>query len=721
MHPVTKFRPADIDPRAIVRADVAASLAGLSVVVVRAPAGYGKTTFLAQCARDMTGRRTIWIRLDEDEADPAGLWNAIATAAGRAGLRVDGVANPLRASTIVPLIDAFAASDSEWLLALDDVHAVSGEDAIASLDWFLRHIPRNLTVLLATRMPLALPAVERLRARGSGVELTVDVLHFDDEQTRAVLHDMHGLELTTKELVAVGQLTNGWPAAVSLAGAALSRGLPVERLVSNRVEGIGPLVRDGLAGAAGDVDLRRLAVFERFTHDLVVEVLGDDHAWAAAMDAADRTGLIAPLDEDGRWWQMHQLVREHLLKGLARDDPAMLRELHREAITVFEREGDLDALMHHLLGVEDYAAIADVFSGMRENAVIPREAFGLRWLARIPESVTSLDPRLLFWEAVVSAMSGDEVRRDRALARGRVAAASGPVDSFRMWDDVEDFVQAIACYGDVRATLAAGERFLSRNAVDPPDSSLAALHVLSARLVRAALLYVAGRYAEAIVILDDLDGGPAPTPSLRLLAPAYRALCRLELGDPVAAGSDVRRCAEARIAHGLEVGHVHVPADLALARLQTEAGDPAQGLATALAALELVRMDGDTLLFVPQLLIEVARAELALGQPDAASIALTQVEGLTNVMTDAGAIPMRVAALRAAAKLAAASTLVGLSRRELEVLALLPSDLSAADIASELFISPNTARTHITSIRHKLGVTSRGDAVTAARRAGLIA
>ena len=61
-----------------------------------------------------------------------------------------------------------------------------------------------------------------------------------------------------------------------------------------------------------------------------------------------------------------------------------------------------------------------------------------------------------------------------------------------------------------------------------------------------------------------------------------------------------------------------------------------------------------------------------------------------------------------------------LSESELRVLRYLPTNLRAPEIAGELFVSLNTIRTHLRSVYAKLGVHSRGDAVTRARELGLL-
>lgn len=733
MFPTTKFRPPTPGAHAIARPELLVGRASErpATVVLRAPAGYGKTTIAAQWVgpggpqlRDVDAPRHIWVSLDEDDDDPSGLWAAITAAAAAAGLCHAGEsatsgAGGARASAIVPLLDAFGDSSDDWVLVLDDAHLLTHEDTVASLDWFVARTPENLTTIIATRTRLALPAFDRLRARGRALELSVEALRLDERQAAELLHDSFGLTFTAAEVARVDEVTDGWPAAVALVGSAVSRGVPLASIAARRADGGGldALVREGLAESSAENQalLRKLAIFERFDAATVREVVGDERAWPLAMEVAQRTGLIATLDNDGRWWRMHHLVRERLAAELERDHPMLRRELHRRAFVVFEREHDLAATIHHLLGADDYDTIADILANVRSTTIVPRQALGLSWLDRIPESALDRDPRLAFYEAWATATAGDATRRDRALARGRLASAGKPVEGFRNWDDVEDFVHSMACYGEVGAARRAGERFLARYDEASPLMPLVALRTASMR-------YLEGNCAEALDLLDEVERvGPLARP-LRLFVPAYRALCLFELDDLPAAVEEVKRCLQARVAFRLGPDPVYLPAEQALARHHTESGDAATGHVVAMDALETARQQGDPVLIVPHLLIELARAELALGRTAEAAVSLNRAEELSVGLVDPGALPARVAQLRARAGTDSVPLggREGLSRRELEVLAFLPTELSAAEIGAELFVSTNTVRSHVKSIHRKLGVTTRADAVTAARRAGLI-
>lgn len=724
--PVTKFDAGRRDAWTLERQRALAAtgeLGGVSAVVACAPAGYGKSTFLGQLTAD-PARACVWLSLDEDDDDPRALWSAIIAGFRSAAPTMFGdlagaETSNVREGMIVPLIEGLAASAEPRIVVLDDLHRLGREDTLASLDWFLRHLPPRLTIAIGSRTAVGLPALDRLRAHGAVVDLTVADLRFSDDEAATVLERRYGLALEPADVEQIQSLTAGWPAAVSLVGASLRRGIPLEQIAaveSGSSTVLAALVSEALAGSAsGAVELLLdVSVLEVFNEPLVNTVIRSDEAWPMLTGDIARTGLLVSLDDGGIWWRMHHLVREVLHDQLGRTAPERRRLLHARAARAFESDRDVSSAVRHLLGAEDYQGVAEVLANVRRNFAVPRQAVGLAWLDRIPENVRAADPRLCFWEAWAMATSGDRDRRDRALVRGRAAAGTAAIVGFPDWDAVEDFVIASACYDDVGGSLAAADRFLARS-IDT-----AGPHAALVRAGRGALLHLAGRDRDAVEALGALReelAAALPRP-LALLVPTYQALACLELGERDRAAAHVAEADRARVIHDLGPDLVYLVSAQPAARLHTEDGDPETGLSIARQALEQGLAHGDGMLVVPGLLAEVARAHLALGRPGQASVAVAQAHSLIAGSPGPGALPARLDRLVAGSGSRSAS--VALSHRELEVLTLLPSSLTAPEIAAELFVSVNTARSHIKSIYRKLGVGSRERAVEQASRLGLL-
>ena len=171
---------------------------GRGVVLVCAPAGYGKTVLLAEWAQH--GRfPAAWLSLDPGDNDPARFWRHVVAAlervrpgiTGRVGPLLGPPAPPSFEGLVTALINELAAppGDDEALLVLDDYHVIDSEPVHGSLGFLLEHRPPGLDLVLASRSdpPLALA---RLRARGQLAELRAAELRFTADETATLLQQM---------------------------------------------------------------------------------------------------------------------------------------------------------------------------------------------------------------------------------------------------------------------------------------------------------------------------------------------------------------------------------------------------------------------------------------------------------------------------------------------------------------------------------------------------
>ena len=212
------------------------------LMLVCAPAGYGKTVLLADWAR--RGQPVAWLSLDVGDNDPARFWRHGVAAldqarpglAGRVGPLLGPPAPASYEGLVTALINELAAeSDSDQaLLVLDDYHLIDSEAVHASLGFLLEHRPAGLRLVLASRSdpPLALA---RLRGRGQLAELRAAELRFSGAETAALMRQMAagpGAALPDTVVAALVARTEGWAA-----GLQLSRPVPARTGRCRRVRG----------------------------------------------------------------------------------------------------------------------------------------------------------------------------------------------------------------------------------------------------------------------------------------------------------------------------------------------------------------------------------------------------------------------------------------------------------------------------------------------------
>jgi LuxR family transcriptional regulator, maltose regulon positive regulatory protein len=200
-----------------------------ALVLVSAPAGFGKTALLAGWIRG-EGRPAGWLSLDAGDNVPARFWRHAAAALDAVCPGISARVGPLLGppspasfqGPVTALINelAGAAGDDEVLLVLDDYHVIEAGAVHASVGFLLEHRPPGLRLVLASRSdpPLRLA---RLRARGQLTELRAADLRFTVDEAAALLRRAAGAELPGGSVAALAERTEGWAVGLQLVGLSL--------------------------------------------------------------------------------------------------------------------------------------------------------------------------------------------------------------------------------------------------------------------------------------------------------------------------------------------------------------------------------------------------------------------------------------------------------------------------------------------------------------------
>ena len=358
------------------RADLLARVEPLRrLTVLRAPSGFGKTCLLADVCRRWRGegRLAAWLTLDEDDA-PGVIDAYLAYAFRAAGLPFEDVENhpgkdsggsdgevPHRARRRTELlcaaIEAFAEPS---LLLLDDVERLRDHDALNTVDFLLRHGPRNLRFALAMREDPGLDLDGAVAAQGR--ELSAADLRFSLPQ---IDHFLDG-ELPLQELDALERRTEGWPVA-----------LRIYRTMRRR-DGARPTTNDMLADRSDLAkwfgkrllgrlkgDDRRLlldlALFDWISPALANEALGADDVQQRMESLGALDGLlVAQEGDDAGTWRMNPLLKEYCIEQGRRESAKRHRDLRRRIARLEARAGHLAPAMRHANQAGDFALLGEI-------------------------------------------------------------------------------------------------------------------------------------------------------------------------------------------------------------------------------------------------------------------------------------------------------------------------------------------------------------------------
>ncbi len=229
----TKLHPPAPRQEWVQREALVRYLAGCSsskVVLVDAPAGFGKTIAVAQWAASVIEDRPFaWVSLDRGDDDPARLWLHVVSALQRACPRFSGedILQALHsqlpdiAGTVLPgLANKLADLPAPVVVVLDDYHVISDHSCHDQVGFLLSHLPAGVQLVLVTRADPPLP-LARLRAAGELAEVRTHELGFTAAQAAALVRTVAAVDLVEPDLADLLERTEGWPAGIYLAALSL--------------------------------------------------------------------------------------------------------------------------------------------------------------------------------------------------------------------------------------------------------------------------------------------------------------------------------------------------------------------------------------------------------------------------------------------------------------------------------------------------------------------
>ena len=725
LHPVTAAR-GSVDRSRIV--DRLLDPDAPTLMTLAAPAGYGKTTVLAQWV-EREDRPVAWLTVDASDNDPTVFVAYLASALARIG-DVDGSllggTTMARSRILSFAVPRLLADIHRWprpaVLVIDDAHRLTDATSLDALATFASHLPPGFHLAVAGRVAPRLP-VARLRAERKVLEIDAATLALDERET-AALTAAAGWPLSTDDASALVARTEGWAAGIYLATLAHGRGEPGAgwtTAVSGVDEPIADYLRSEVGHRIDDGDmtiLTRSAILELLEPRAVEAVTG-------RADAADRLEALAAqnlfiqaVGRDGRSFRYHKLLRDFLLAELERREPGMTVTLHRSAATWAADTGAIELAFHHALAAGDRADAAMLVANHGVVAFQTGDFVTLeRWLGAFEIEDFEALPQLALLAAWVYTMTGrgDDAIRLAELAE-RASTDDMDADHARSFEARRAMTRAAMCRRGPRGMLADAELAVAGE----PASGRWLTHALW--LVGSAH-YLLGDMdaAEAALHASTREAAALGSPNLAPLT--LLAAIRVRRQDWSGAELLVRE-ASGRLE---QFGYSYLVMGLGIyaleARIAAHRGE-VHAAREALVKAQLVRPLASRAApaYAVGSLVELARAYLAVSDPAGAQIVVREAEEIVRRTPALGILTDDLIEVRRYLS-GAATALVGssaLTSAELRILPFLPTYLSFPEIADRLSISRNTVKTHAMSIYGKLWASSRGEAVERAVELGLL-
>lgn len=400
------------------------------LVLVAAPAGFGKTTLLAQWLSTAPDLSTgiAWFSLDTQDSDLRRFLTHLVAASQAALACTIGegavIAESLRHSegpgveaaalldhdplpvedVLVSLINDLDHQARRMVIVIDDYHVIDNVDVHRALSFLIDNLPPQITIAMTTRADPPLP-VARLRARGELVEIRAVDLRFTDIEADQFLNTAMGLQLEPDHVNALGARTEGWAAGLQLAAlsarsrASDSDGVAgfVESFSGSHRFVLDYLLEEVLTHQPDDVRrfLLETSILSGLTAGLCDAVTGRKDS-QAMLGRLEVDGLfVISLDEERRWFRYHHLFADALRARLPTDLPGRTDELHAAAARWLAVQGLLPDAIHHALAGGDHEYAADLMElGLGDQRRRRQDPTLREWAARLDEDVVRGRPLL---------------------------------------------------------------------------------------------------------------------------------------------------------------------------------------------------------------------------------------------------------------------------------------------------------------------------------------
>ena len=404
----TKFHaPADPSvfiPRPALRDKVDAGLRS-GHVLVGAPAGYGKSTLLADWFRcgEFHVEERVWLSLESEDNDPAIFWAYVISAfqdpdkpTGELALALLHAPDVVPLQTILAsLINDIVEQSVRRVLILDDVHVIHQDEIHSGLSFLMDRLPDSVRLIMGTRSE---PDIKLAKKRASGrlTEIQLGDMRFTKQQSRSYLEqflaafpsgtESEGGQGALELLERVSERTEGWIAGLQMA----AHTIRLSEAAGRKLSGISGTVRQVYDFMLEEVlqtqpeeirdFLLRTSILPYLNSSLCAEVVDDDRA-RAQLERLHRSNLfVIALDDAGDRYRYHHLFAEVLKSKLEQEQPVLVPALHLRASRWFLRKGEMGLAIRHAMHSNDADLTAELVE--RYWRETDRKYQPVRWLEK---------------------------------------------------------------------------------------------------------------------------------------------------------------------------------------------------------------------------------------------------------------------------------------------------------------------------------------------------
>jgi len=402
------------------------------LILISAAAGYGKTSLLIDFAHD-TDLPVCWYTLDETDRDPRTLLEYLVATIRqrfpqfgertRAILRGGGAFAENLQALVATLVNEIHETIPEYfVLILDDYHLVGDSKPIESFfDLFLRYLPENCHIILASRTMPKLPLL-RLAAYREVAGLSSADLKFTGEEIQGLLQQEYNLYLPDAAAEELARESEGWITGIVLTTHTFWRGMleNLARAKGTREQVFQYLATEVFAQQPEEVQRFLLAssILRQMYPALCDQLLEINNSREIIEWIEERNLFVTRVEEKETWYKYHHLFHEFLRARLRQENELEFTNLHLRAIHLFEAQGNPDEAIHHCFQIQAYdEACQLIIEAATKMFNTGRTETLAQWIDALPMEVLSLTPELLVTRARIHTLAGELYQARQCLER----------------------------------------------------------------------------------------------------------------------------------------------------------------------------------------------------------------------------------------------------------------------------------------------------------------
>lgn len=398
------------------------------MTLVSAPAGFGKTTIVAQWVAQLDSQ-IAWLSLDEKDNDPfiflqyllIAMQSVDSTLGVTASHALQTAQKQSLTATIIPLLNDISKRKEPLCIIFDDYHCITSHEVHQILSYMLEHQPPQLHIVVSTRVdpPFALA---RMRVRNNLSELRIGELSFSRQDILAFFAEVMGLALSEEEIAILEHRTEGWAAglqlaAISLKGCDDTQGF-IQAFAGDNRYIVDYLVEEVLQrqNQKHHDFLLKTSFLPQMSAGLCDYLLEIEDSQAILENVERQNLFIIPLDNIRNWYRYHHLFADLLYQKLLQGDKNSVWELRRRASIWHEENGYFDSAIDYAISAEDYERAVSLLGQVSENDWEHGKRTKLfNWFEKLPIEYIQKYPELCLLHAWVLLDDNKHEEAERSL------------------------------------------------------------------------------------------------------------------------------------------------------------------------------------------------------------------------------------------------------------------------------------------------------------------